>query len=207
MLCHMSYPGLTPRPLAPVFGNAYMSCLGLALRSCYTWGSLLRDMTMPKKLLGCALLLGAVSLATPAWSQIYRCVDADGKVTYSNVGNNKGCKRMQLDAPNSMAAPARTTGRTPGAAANPTPVDFPRVTGEAQKARDNDRRAILEQELASEQKALEQAKKELAEQEAVRHGDEKNYQKVLDRLQPYKDRVAQHERNIQAINRELANLK
>ncbi len=163
---------------------------------------------MPKKLLGCALLLGVVSLSTPAWSQIYRCVDADGKVTYSNVGNNKGCKRMQLDAPNTVSAPpARTTGRTPGAAANPTPVDFPKVSGDAQKARDNDRRAILEQELATEQKSLEQARKELAEQEAVRLGDEKNYQKVLDRLQPYKDRVAQHERNIQAINRELSNLK
>ena len=28
-----------------------------------------------------------------------------------------------------------------------------------------------------------------------------------DRLQPYRDRVGQHERNIQAINRELSSLK
>lgn len=165
-------------------------------------------MTMPKILPVCVVLLGMASVATPAWSEIFRCVDSDGKVTYSNVGGNKGCKRMQLEAPNSVAPPpARATGRTPGAAANPTPVDFPKVSGDAQKARDNDRRAILEQELAAEQKALEQSKKDLADQEAVRQGDEKNYQKVLDRLQPYKDRVAQHERNIQAINRELANLK
>lgn len=168
-------------------------------------------MTMPKTLLASVLLLGMVAVATPAWSQIFRCVDGEGKVTYSNVGGNKGCKRMQLDAPNTVSAPpaspARTTGRTPGAAANPTPVDFPRVSGDAQKARDNDRRTILAQELATEQKFLEQAKKELAEQEAVRLGDEKNYQKVLDRLQPYKDQVAQHERNIQAINREMSSLK
>ena len=54
---------------------------------------------------------------------------------------------------------------------------------------------------------LEQAKKELAEQEAIRNGDERNFQKVLDRVQPYKDRVAQHERNIQQIQRELSNLR
>jgi hypothetical protein len=41
----------------------------------------------------------------------------------------------------------------------------------------------------------------------VSTGDEKNYQKVVDRIQPYKDRVAQHERNIQAINKELSNLR
>ena len=169
---------------------------------------LLRVMTMPNNLLASLFLLGALMTATPAWSQIFRCVDDDGKVTYSNVGGHKGCKRMQLEAPNSVAPPpARATGRTPGAAANPTPVDFPKVSGDAQKARDNDRRAILEQELAAEQKALEQSKKDLADQEAVRQGDEKNYQKVLDRLQPYKDRVAQHERNIQAIQKELANLR
>lgn len=168
---------------------------------------LLRVMTMPNNLLASLFLLGALMTATPAWSQIFRCVDDEGHVTYSNVAASKNCKRMQLEPANSAAAPAKTTGRTPGAAANPTPVDFPKVSGDAQKARDNDRRAILTQELANEQKALEQAKKELAEQEAVRLGDERNYQKLLDRLQPYKDKVALHERNIQAINKELANLK
>jgi DNA polymerase III delta prime subunit len=81
------------------------------------------------------------------------------------------------------------------------------VQDDTQKARDNDRKRILEQELAGEQRSLEQAKKELAEQEAVRLGDERNYQKMLDRLQPYKDRVGQHERNIQAIQKELGALR
>ena len=51
-----------------------------------------------------------------------------------------------------------------------------------QKSRDGDRRRILEQELSNEQRSLEQAKRTLAEQETVRNGDEKNYQKVIDRL-------------------------
>ena len=76
-----------------------------------------------------------------------------------------------------------------------------------QKARDTDRRRILENELAAEQQNLESAKKELAAQEAVRTGDERNYQRVLDRLEPFKNKVALHERNIEAIQKELDKLR
>ena len=82
---------------------------------------------------------------------------------------------------------------------NPTPAGFPRVQEDAQKARDGDRRHILEQELAAEQRNLEQARKELAGQQSAGVSAE--------RLTPYRDRVGQHERNIQAIQKELGNLK
>jgi phage shock protein A len=65
---------------------------------------------------------------------------------------------------------------------------------------------ILEKELTSEQSALAKAKEELAAQEAVRSGDERNYARVLERLQPYKDSVETHEKNIEALRRELNNL-
>jgi hypothetical protein len=61
-----------------------------------------------------------------------------------------------------------------GAAANPSPAGFPRVQEDTQKARDTDRRHILEQELAGEQRNLEQARKELAEQEALRGSRERD---------------------------------
>ena len=90
-----------------------------------------------------------------------------------------------------------------GAAANPSPAGFPKVQEDTQKARDGDRRHILEQELAGEQRSLEQARKELAEQEALRTANDGRQDRIL----PYKDRVGQHERNIQAIQKELSNLK
>jgi hypothetical protein len=162
-------------------------------------------MTMKNHLL--ARLLLSVSLflvaAPSAWSQIYRCVDAENHVTYSNVASagKKECERVQLE-PETTLPPVKP--RSPRTATDP---DFPKVSGAEQSAKDNDRRVILNQELSSEQKALEQARKELEEQKAVRLGDEKNYQKVLERLQPYEERVAQHERNIQTLNKEIANLK
>ena len=38
-------------------------------------------------------------------------------------------------------------------------------------------------------------------------GNERNYARFLERVQPYRDAVATHERNIEAIKREIANLK
>ena len=143
-------------------------------------------------------------MSPTAFADIYKCVGADGQVTYSNMPD-KNCKRLSLD-PIPAASPASPAAARP-AARTPTPASFPKVEENAQKARDNDRRRILESELEAEQKNLAQAKKELADQEAVRSGDERNYQKVLDRLQPFKDKVALHERNIEAVQKELSRLR
>ena len=142
-------------------------------------------------------------LAPTVFADIYKCVSADGQVTYSNI-QDKNCKRLSLD-PMPPTAPSSAAARP--AAKTPTPATFPKVEENAQKARDNDRRRILESELEAEQKNLEQAKKDLAEQEAQRSGNERNYQKVLDRLQPFKDKVAMHERNIEAVQKELSRLR
>lgn len=147
-------------------------------------------------------LTGGLSL--PAAAEIFKCTDAQGSVIYSNM-QGRNCKRLNVEP--SAAGRARSSAGNGAASTNSSPSGFPRVDGPTQKARDDDRRRILEQEVEAEQKNLEQARRELAEQEAVRSGDERNYQRVLDRLQPFKDRVALHERNIQAIRKEISNLR
>ena len=98
-------------------------------------------------------------------------------------------------------------------AANPTPSTFPKVDENTQRSRDTDRRRILENELAEEQKNLEQAKKVLAEQETMILPSERikggavSGGEVEERVQPYKDKVALHERNIEAIQKELSRLR
>ncbi len=155
-----------------------------------------------------SILLASLALPVSA-NTIYKCTDANGGILISNTRVDKNCKPVVSGPDSSMPAPKPRAGAgiSSGAAANPSPASFPKVQEDTQKARDTDRKRILEQEMAGEQRNLEQAKKELAEQEATRSGDERNYQRVLDRLQPYKDRVAQHERNIQQIQRELSNLR
>ncbi|MGH8750221.1 MAG: DUF4124 domain-containing protein [Burkholderiales bacterium] len=143
--------------------------------------------------LAIALLLGW----TPVVADIYKKVDEDGRVTYSNIPS-KGAQKLNLE-PLTTVPGYKPSGATPGA--------FPRVDAETQKSRDGQRRQILESELEQENKQLEEAKKALAEAEAVRLGSERNYQRYLDRVQPFKDTVAVHEKNVEALQQELAGLK
>lgn len=143
-------------------------------------------------------------LALPVAAQtIYKCTDANGGTLISNAKVDKNCKAIASGSEPAVAAPKARPAAS-GAAANPSPASFPKVQEDTQKARDGDRRHILTQELAGEQRSLEQARKDLAEQEAQRPGGSADNR---DRIGPYKDRVAQHERNIQAIQKELGNLK
>ena len=109
-------------------------------------------------------LLAAIAtclLASTAQADIYKCMDDSGHTTYTNgkpEAGQKNCSLMTKDQPVSTAAPQKK------ASATPTPASFPKVDGDTQKSRDNDRRKILETELATETKALAAAKKELAEQ-------------------------------------------
>ncbi len=144
-----------------------------------------------------ALLLVFLPLSASAQS-IYKCIDAAGGITYASSKLDKSCKVVASGPENTLPAPPKP--KTGNVASHPSPPGFPRVQEETQKARDGDRRLILEQELASEQRNLDQAKKDLAEQEAAGGG-------ANDRTAPYRDRVGQHERNILAIQKELAALR
>lgn len=154
----------------------------------------------PIRLLPQILLLCAAPLAQ---AEVYKCTDEAGRVTYTNDRSlARGCQPLASGQPvSSVPAPARR----PAPAA--TPDGFPRVSPNDQRNRDDARRRVLEAELATEESALAAAEKALAEQEAVRYGDERNYQKVLDRLQPFKDKVELHKRNIEALRREISALR
>ncbi|MDR0777277.1 MAG: DUF4124 domain-containing protein [Azonexus sp.] len=147
-----------------------------------------------------ALLIAAASLPAAAQT-IYKCVDENGGTLISNTRVNKDCQAVVLTPETAMPAPPPRSR----SAARPTPADFPRVAEDAQKARDGDRRLILEQELSGEQRNLAQAKRDLADQESLRQPPETPA--GVDRLAPYRDRVAQHERNIVAIQKELSGLR
>lgn len=151
------------------------------------------------------LLLLLTLLAGSAHAQVYKCVDEEGRVTYTNDRTiAKGCTQLSQDQPvSTIPAPAARPSPAPSA----TPQNFPRVSPDAQRERDQSRRQILEKELAQEESALAEAQKALADQEAVRYGNERNYQRVLDRLAPFKEKVEQHQRNVDALKRELRELR
>lgn len=154
-------------------------------------------------------LAGAVPLAfAQAGGEIqtiWRCVDTNGKTHVTNVKDEtagKDCKVIQTQRVNVLAPQAPA----PKPAAK-SPAGFPKESsGERANARDR-QKATLESELASEEALVAKAKAELAEQESIRLGDEKNYAKVLERLQKYKDNVELHEKNAGELRKELGKLK
>jgi hypothetical protein len=143
-------------------------------------------------------------LALPAWGDTFKCLDANGRATYTNMKEEtqgKNCTVVMREISVVPATPPRA------AAATPSPPGFPKVDPATQRGRDEARRRILQDELSGEEKALAQAKAELSRQESIRTGDERNYQRVLDRLQKYKDEVDRHEKNVAALKKELGNIR
>jgi hypothetical protein len=150
------------------------------------------------RLLLCFLPLLAASAAA---AETCKYVDKEGRVTYSNVPLKGARKVSCFQPPQAPAASPPAGGEKAAAPAQP------RVDNNTQRARDDERRRILESELAAEQEQLAKAQQALAEQESVRTGDERNYARVLERLKPYQDAVAQHEKNVASIKQEISNLR
>lgn len=159
-------------------------------------------MMIPRTLL---LLLVAASGAAQA-DTLYRCADAEGRTTYTNnKGSARNCTVLSRDHPVSTIAAPKAPRTSAG---TPTPGDFPKVGAGEQKTRDGDRRAILEQELATEQKNLEEARKTLAQQEStLGQQPGANAARTQERIKPYQDTIQLHERNVEALKKEIANLK
>jgi hypothetical protein len=151
-----------------------------------------------------ALLAGLAAQAR-ADATIYKCVDEAGRVEFTDI-NKRGCK--VLDLPNTIPAPpARKGVPAHPAAAAPTPSDFPRVDSAQQRARDNDRREILEDELRNEEKKLAELRRDFNNGEPERQGNERNYAKYQERVGQMRDNIGRAERNIEALKRELANIR
>jgi hypothetical protein len=147
--------------------------------------------------------------AIPALAETCRYVDKDGRTIYSNVTvkNARKVVCFQPPAPLSPESAGSENARKDGRPSGASDASRARVEPPTQRKRDDDRRRILEEELAREQQGLDEARKALAEQEAQRFGDERNYAKVLDRLKPYQEAVSLHEKNVASLKQEMANLR
>ena len=156
-----------------------------------------------RRKIGLAMLTALMACTFQAQADVWKCVDAGGVVAYTNTRpTTRGCKLLSQDQPASNMAEPR---RHAPAAATASPQNFPKVNGDTQRGRDQTRRQILEKELAEEQGQLEKAQAARAEQEALRNGEDR--QRAQDRLKPFQDRVAEHQRNIEALRQEMAKLK
>lgn len=156
----------------------------------------------------CLLLSGVLCAATAHAQQvteIFKCKGADGHWTYTNDRREAERQKCEVVTRQVNVAPAPKPPSPARGAARPN--EFPKESPADRAKAQSRQREILEKELAQEQASLAKARQELAAQEAVRSGDERNYARVQERLQPYKDSIETHEKNIEALRRELNNLR
>ncbi len=144
----------------------------------------------------------AAGLACLLWTQIaygeiYKFVDDNGHVTYTNMPR-PGAKKLDL-GPSKDMKPAREgrRARKPSTSRDPTPDTFPRVDSGTQRKRDDMRRQLLVEELDSEQRNLSAAQSDYI-------GGRRQPGADLNRLM---DAVRLHEKNIEMLNKELSHIR
>ena len=148
-------------------------------------------MAPSRTILGLAFLALAAPCG-PAQSQVYKCPDASGRPTYTNVKRDTVGKNCTLVSKEVQVVPSQRPTR-----------DKPSST----VPRDENRRKILESELQNEQQLLSDAQQKLTEQGSIRQGDERNYARVQERLKPYQEAVDLHSKNIEQLRGELGRFK
>ena len=149
--------------------------------------------------------MGAVAATSQAQDAIYRCGN-EYTNTKPDARSNKGCKLVEggnVTVVQGSPVPKSSVPKTSGSAGN----NAPRVDAAQQKARDSDMRLILQEELKKAQTRLEQLKKEYNNGEPERRGDERNYQRYLDRVAEMKASIARNQSDIDGLKRELSRLR
>lgn len=169
--------------------------------------------------LSVAIAMAGNALGPAAAADICKYEDAEGRVTFSNVPVKNAKKLACFESP-APAPPPKQKQKNKG------PADFPKVDAGAQKSRDDVRRKILSEELSAEQARLEQARQaleqgrqepEVYEKQVTVTGPDgkprvvtqtfRDLPKYEEKIRRLEADVARHERNVEALNKEMEFLK
>ncbi len=139
-------------------------------------------------------------------SEIFKCQSDGERPLYTSEKRDTVGKKCEVVSRTvSAVVPAPVAPKS--AAKTPSPAGFPKEDAATRATAKDRQREIIARELAQEEGILARAKKDLADQEATRYGDEKNQQTVLDRLRKYRENVELHEKNVQELRKELGNIR
>lgn len=156
--------------------------------------------------------VAVMAQAAASGPPVYRC--PGNPVLYTDAlsareAKEKGCRTLegapitviQAQKPRVVAAgPAVASGN-----AGSRPQEG-RIDPAEQRSRDTDSKRILEAELRKEEDRLSALQREYNGGEPERRGDERNYQKYLDRVTELKSGITRKEADIVAIKREIGKL-
>ncbi len=146
--------------------------------------------------------------ATGVRADICKYVDQEGNVHYTNVAPEKGWKKQGCSlgddgTPRRSGAASGGSGTASRNAA--TPPGFPRVDPGTQRGRDDVRRKVLAEELATEEKLLAEARVAYADGAPPPLPEEKaDAEKYRARIGKLRQALGVHEKNVEALKKEIA---
>lgn len=127
------------------------------------------------------VLLGLTAFT--AHAEIYKSIDGNGHVTYSNIPS-RGAKKLNIEPLTTLPKP------------QPRLDSDLRVDRHTQKMRDETRYSILKEELSAEESRLSESRQALQGAGGDREQAKKSREDMI-----------LHEKNIEALKREISNLK
>ncbi|MDR0770851.1 MAG: hypothetical protein LBE75_06585 [Burkholderiales bacterium] len=152
---------------------------------------------------GFGVFAGGLLFAGHAAAEICVYESNAGQMLYTNVSPGPDWKKRQCFATAEPPAAAPKKG-VPSATARST---LPKVTSEKQRERDAMRRKVIEDELAAESALLEEARGAYANGAPPALAEEfLNPQKYSARIARLRESVDLHERNVEALRKEVAKM-
>jgi hypothetical protein len=160
------------------------------------------------------ILLVLLATAKIAWAEIYKRIDENGRIVYSNI-KTQGATRLDISPEvNSIKDDRPKASANAGQAKQASPESFPRVDRQTQEQRDDKRKEILMAELEAEKEALLQAQQAYAEGESKpevyrkKNADGststyRNMAKYNTKMDALKTEVDSHQNNIQMLQKEI----
>lgn len=168
------------------------------------------------------LLAGAAAQVQAQDGAVYQCAKPGQPQLFTDAAGARQSRERGFDCqpmlavpvtvpqgPRSRGAGAPSVPAAPGepaSAAAAAPRGAERGADAQQRVRDSDARAILQTELQREQSRLQQLLAEYNDGRPERRGDERNYQRYLDRVAALKASIERSSADIAALQRELARL-
>lgn len=141
------------------------------------------------KMLNFLLIVILSVYANLALSGVYKHIDEQGNVTYSNV---RSTAAEEVDLPPLVVVPS---------------VDAEGIDDRIRQRRENsiirEQRKEIERRIAEETTQLEMTRAEYKDGKPDRLGSERNYQRYLDRVERLKNEINAREMSLQALQREL----
>ncbi|HLP80373.1 MAG TPA: DUF4124 domain-containing protein [Nitrosomonas sp.] len=134
------------------------------------------------------LLVVLIFFSVQLQAEVYKQIDANGNITYTNVPSGNGKK---LDLPAIVVVPSTKSEE----------IDD-RIIKRRESFKIDDLREELYRKISDEENRLNEVKNEYKNGEPDRLGSERNYQRYLNRVERLREEINVRERNLNLLREE-----